>query len=56
MHGYHPSERQSYAALCTNQPEIPEQVEAIPDLYQLMRRDADLAKIRNSVPVSALST
>ncbi|HWI59145.1 MAG TPA: alkaline phosphatase family protein, partial [Bacillota bacterium] len=26
MHGYHPFEKHSYAALCTNQPEVPETV------------------------------
>jgi hypothetical protein len=48
MHGYHPSDPQSYAALCTNQPEIPADVTSIPDIYRLMTRDADLAKARNS--------
>src|SRR5215469_7857758 len=43
MHGYHPSAPQSYAALCTNQTEIPGNISAIPDLYRLMTRDADLA-------------
>jgi predicted AlkP superfamily pyrophosphatase or phosphodiesterase len=47
MHGYHPSEPQSYAALCTNQAEIPEDVAAIPDVYRLMTRDADLASLLN---------
>ncbi len=55
MHGYHPSDPQSYAALCTNQPEIPDDVRAIPDIYQLMRRDADLAKTRNRPASGALS-
>ena len=43
MHGYHPSAPHSYAALCTNQSEIPANISAIPDLYRLMTRDADLA-------------
>jgi predicted AlkP superfamily pyrophosphatase or phosphodiesterase len=47
MHGYHPAEPQSYAALCTNQM-IPERVDSIPNLYRLMVSDADLAKARNS--------
>jgi hypothetical protein len=47
MHGYHPTEKQSYAALCTNQRDIPEQITAIPDIYRLMTRDADEAKARN---------
>ena len=48
MHGYHPDEPQSYAALCTNQPEIPDEISAIPDVFRLMTRDADLAKARNA--------
>jgi hypothetical protein len=46
MHGYHPTEKQSYAVLCTNQ-DIPHQVSAIPHLYTLMLRDAKLAFSRN---------
>jgi len=49
MHGYHPSEPQSYAALCTNQAFIPDEVTAIPDIFRLMTRDAELAKARNQV-------
>jgi hypothetical protein len=48
MHGYHPLEKQSYAALCANQEKIPDEVTAIPDIYRLMTRDADEAKIRNA--------
>lgn len=48
MHGYHPSEKQSYAALLTNQPEIPEHIQAIPDIYRLMRADAELAHTANN--------
>ncbi len=48
MHGYHPSDPQSYAALCTNQPAIPDSINAIPDVYRLMTADAELAKRRNS--------
>ena len=47
MHGYHPRERQSYAVLCTNQPEIPQEVTAIPDVYHLMTREADRAHLLN---------
>jgi hypothetical protein len=54
MHGYHPSDPQSYAVLCTNQ-DIPEQVEAIPDIYRLMVRDADLAKAQNSGKAQAVT-
>jgi hypothetical protein len=48
MHGYHPSEKQSYAALCTNQEKVPDEVAAIPDIFRLMTRDAELANERNS--------
>lgn len=47
MHGYHPSDKHSYAALCTNQTEIPAEVTAIPDIFRLMTRDALLARERN---------
>ena len=47
MHGYHPGDPQSYAALCTNQTSIPDEVTAIPDMFQLMLRDARLANGRN---------
>jgi hypothetical protein len=47
MHGYHPNEKHSYAALLSNQAEIPEEVTAIPHIYNLMVRDALLARERN---------
>jgi hypothetical protein len=47
MHGYHPTDPQSYAALLTNLPEIPQDIVAIPHLFQLMTRDAQLAKEAN---------
>jgi len=47
MHGYHPSEKHSYAALLTNQPDIPEDITAIPHIHRLMVRDALLARERN---------
>jgi hypothetical protein len=40
MHGYHPDDKHSHALLCTNQPSIPDEVQAIPDIYRLMTRDA----------------
>lgn len=43
MHGYHPSEKHSYAALFTNQAAVPEDITAIPDLYRLMVREAESA-------------
>lgn len=36
MHGYHPSDLQSYAALLTNQPSIPDDVTHIPHIHRLM--------------------
>ncbi len=55
MHGYHPSEPQSYAALCSNQPDIPEEISAIPDVYRLMAREAQLANARNRSQVGRLA-
>jgi hypothetical protein len=52
MHGYHPNEKHSYAALLTNVSDIPESIAAIPDMYRLMTRDAELAKTRNAEPRS----
>ena len=49
MHGYHPADKHSYAALLTNQPELPDDIVAIPDIFKLMLRDAMLAKSRNAV-------
>jgi hypothetical protein len=40
MHGYHPAEKHSYATLMTNQPEIPQEITAIPHICQLMKRAA----------------
>jgi hypothetical protein len=48
MHGYHPADKQSYAVLCTNQPDIPDDISAIPHIFRLMARDAELAKTRNA--------
>jgi hypothetical protein len=49
MHGYHPSEKNSYAALLSNQ-SIPQSIQAIPDIFRLMTRDAALAKHANEKP------
>ena len=48
MHGYHPTDPHSYAALCTNQEVIPDDITSIPDVFRLMTHDADLAKAQNS--------
>lgn len=50
MHGYHPSEKHSYAALFTNQSEVPDEIKAIPDIYKLMTREATLAQSENKSP------
>ena len=47
MHGYHPEDPQSYAALCTNQSLVPGDVTAIPDMFRLMSRDATFAHAQN---------
>jgi hypothetical protein len=47
MHGYHPTDPHSYAALCTNEETLPDDIASIPDVFRLMIRDADLAKARN---------
>lgn len=47
MHGYHPSEPQSFAALLTNQPDVPGDVVALPDLFRLMTHEAERAKTEN---------
>ena len=48
MHGYHPSARHSYAAMLTNQPEIPDELTAIPHIYDLMVREATFAREQNA--------
>jgi len=47
MHGYHPQDKHSYAALFTNQAAIPAEIRDIPDIFNLMVRDADYAHICN---------
>jgi predicted AlkP superfamily pyrophosphatase or phosphodiesterase len=48
MHGYHPTDIHSYAALCNNQEAVPDDVTSITDIFRLMTRDADLAKAQNA--------
>lgn len=50
MHGYHPTDKHSFATIFTNQPEIPGDVASIPQIYNIMKREADLAKIENHLP------
>jgi hypothetical protein len=47
MHGYHPDAPHSYASLCTNQADVPAGINAIPDMYKLMCRDAAAAHAAN---------
>src|SRR6185437_10529817 len=49
MHGYHPTDKQSYASLLSNHTDIPAEITAIPHIFQLMTRDAEIARIRNAV-------
>jgi len=49
MHGYHPTDKHSYAALLSNHTDIPAEITAIPHIYQLMTRDAEMAKQRNAI-------
>ncbi len=39
MHGYHPTDPQSYACLLTNQPSIPADITHIPHIYRLMEQE-----------------
>ncbi|MFZ4763954.1 MAG: alkaline phosphatase family protein [Roseimicrobium sp.] len=39
MHGYHPADKHSFAALMTNQP-VPSDIRAIPDICKLMKHHA----------------
>lgn len=56
MHGYHPDAPHSYAALLSNQPDVPLGITAIPHLYQLMTRDAEIACATNSGAALALES
>lgn len=47
MHGYHPRDKHSYAALFTNLSELPASVHAIPDIFKLMTHEAENAFGRN---------
>lgn len=46
MHGYHPADPQSYATLFSNQA-VPESIRAIPQIYDLMVREASEASRLN---------
>src|SRR5204862_6704801 len=53
MHGYHPDEKHSYAMLCTNQADVPEDIAGITDVFRLMTRDAEEAAAKNNEPAIA---
>jgi hypothetical protein len=50
MHGYHPRDPQSYAALFTNQV-VPDSIQAIPHIYNLMTYEAnEAARLNHPTP------
>jgi hypothetical protein len=53
MHGYHPTDKHSYASLLTNQPAIPDDVTAIPHICRLMEQTAREAKEKNAPAAAA---
>jgi hypothetical protein len=53
MHGYHPSDKHSYAAIFTNQSEIPEETKSIADIFRLMTYEAERAKSENKMPMTS---
>ncbi|MEO5959183.1 MAG: alkaline phosphatase family protein [Opitutaceae bacterium] len=50
MHGYHPDAPHSYASLLTNHDDVPADIAAIPDMFKLMTRDAEIAHAANREP------
>ena len=56
MHGYHPSEKHSYAALLTNQQDLPAQVTSIPEIFKLMSFEAENAFDKNEKFASTTET
>jgi predicted AlkP superfamily pyrophosphatase or phosphodiesterase len=56
MHGYHPSEKHSYATLFTNEKEITDDIQAIPDIYKLMTAEAESADSVNATPAPVAAT
>jgi hypothetical protein len=56
MHGYHPTDKHSYATLFTNRDELPLQVNAIPEIFKLMTFEAENAFAANGrIPELALT-
>lgn len=56
MHGYHPTEKHSFAALFTSQPIAAPEPEAITDLFRLMTCEAEAAHLENSFGRASQST
>ena len=50
MHGYHPDARHSYASLLTNYSDVPNDITAIPHIYQLMTAQSERAARLNHEP------
>jgi hypothetical protein len=46
MHGYHPTDKHSYATICSSQ-EVPDELTAIPHLCELMKERAHHAQLLN---------
>jgi hypothetical protein len=52
MHGYHPTDPQSYATLFSNQ-SVPESIKSIPQIFDLMTREAgEAARLNHPQPIS----
>jgi hypothetical protein len=47
MHGYHPTDKHTYASLLSNSDKIPDDITAIPHIFNLMTRDAEEANAKN---------
>ncbi|MDB6038271.1 MAG: Type phosphodiesterase/nucleotide pyrophosphatase [Verrucomicrobiales bacterium] len=47
MHGYHPTDKHSYASLMTNQSALRANVSSIPDIFRLMTAEAQAAQAEN---------
>ncbi len=55
MHGYHPDAPHSYASLLTNYSDVPDNITAIPHVYELMTAQAGRAHALNRAPVFSVS-
>ena len=47
MHGYHPTDKHSFASLLTNQSSIPEEITHIPHIHRLMLAESSAAAAAN---------